>query len=222
MPPRNSRGRPNNGTDSATAPYADILSPTKRKRSRREIEHCEMADAARYGKRSRTSASSAVIDLTATTPSPQATPTRRGRGGRARAATASPKEDKRLRVFRKAPPQTYLVKLERARTQRYIPAYLSVASPPVIYGANWTCFWLRRLFVLNRKRTGTEEVPEEIVDIVGSTGNLYHVHVSKVPSCSCPDARKGNQCKHIVYVSTLVVHFQGAYRTRSNLPAGPP
>ncbi|OAL70754.1 hypothetical protein A7D00_5082 [Trichophyton violaceum] len=82
-------------------------------------------------------------------------------------------EERRLRAFRSKPPQTYLVKLDRARTQR--------------------------LFVLRRTRGGTEEVPEEYIDIAGSTGNIYQVVIGKEPSCTCPDAKKGNQCKHVLY-----------------------
>ncbi|PGH20829.1 hypothetical protein AJ80_03456 [Polytolypa hystricis UAMH7299] len=84
------------------------------------------------------------------------------------------KSERRLRIFRKHPPQSFLVKLERARTQR--------------------------MYVLKRTRGGTDEEPEETVGIVGTTGNIYQVVISKQPSCTCPDARKGNQCKHVVYV----------------------
>ena len=56
------------------------------------------------------------------------------------------------------------------------------------------------MFVIDRTRQGTEEVPEEVVEMAGSTGNVYHVTISKLPHCTCPDNAKGNQCKHIVYV----------------------
>ncbi|MCJ1388772.1 hypothetical protein MMC18_001622 [Xylographa bjoerkii] len=92
--------------------------------------------------------------------------------------TASPRkgqdEEKRLKMFRKHPPQSYLEKLNRAAEQR--------------------------MFVLDRVRQGTEEAPEETIEMAGSTGNIYHVSINKLPSCTCPDNRKGNQCKHIVYV----------------------
>lgn len=41
--------------------------------------------------------------------------------------------------------------------------------------------------------------------MAGSTGNIYHITIDKVPSCDCPHARKGNQCKHIVYVLSRVL-----------------
>lgn len=56
------------------------------------------------------------------------------------------------------------------------------------------------MFVVNRNRGGTETVPEEIVEMAGTTGNIYHITIGLEPSCTCPDNKKGNQCKHIVYV----------------------
>jgi uncharacterized Zn finger protein len=42
--------------------------------------------------------------------------------------------------------------------------------------------------------------------IVGSTGNLYRVHLNKVPTCTCPDfTRTGDLCKHIFYVTLQVI-----------------
>jgi hypothetical protein len=55
------------------------------------------------------------------------------------------------------------------------------------------------MFVVGQTVSGTDEVPELNFDIVGSTGNIYKTTVGKVPTCNCPDARKGNQCKHICY-----------------------
>ncbi|PGH08277.1 hypothetical protein AJ79_06064 [Helicocarpus griseus UAMH5409] len=113
-----------------------------------------------------------VIDLTGGVKSPvsQTTTPRKRR----KAADASPVVEKRRRVFRKHAPQTFLTKLERARTQR--------------------------MFVVDRTREGTEEVPTERVQIVGTTGNIYEVAIELEPYCTCPDSEKGNQCKHIVYV----------------------
>lgn len=85
-------------------------------------------------------------------------------------------EEQRLRRFREAPPKTFNDRLARVQTQR--------------------------MFMLKRKRTvsadGTYE--EEAFDVAGSTGNVYQVLISKQPTCSCPDARNGNQCKHFIYV----------------------
>ncbi|KAL1985922.1 hypothetical protein VTN96DRAFT_7187 [Rasamsonia emersonii] len=82
-------------------------------------------------------------------------------------------------MFRRKPPQTFLEKLARATTQR--------------------------MFVIGRRRTGTDEAPEEKVDMVGTTGNIYTVTIAKEPTCTCPDALKGNQCKHIIYVLVNVL-----------------
>lgn len=90
-------------------------------------------------------------------------------------------EEKRLRSFRKKAPRTFLERLDRVRTQR--------------------------MFLIDRSRLvsrdGTHE--EEVFDIAGTTGNIYQVTISKEPSCTCPDAGKGNQCKHIIYVSVIAL-----------------
>lgn len=88
--------------------------------------------------------------------------------------------EKRLRRHRSKPPASFDVKLHRARTQRMI--------------------------VLGRRR-GQEYggAPTEEIDIVGSTGNVYTVTIGHVASCTCPDSRKGNECKHKVYALHTVL-----------------
>jgi hypothetical protein len=41
--------------------------------------------------------------------------------------------------------------------------------------------------------------------VLGSTGNVYSVHVGDVVSCDCPDAAKGNVCKHRMFVLVRVL-----------------
>ncbi|KAI4201598.1 MAG: hypothetical protein LQ346_002135 [Caloplaca aetnensis] len=88
--------------------------------------------------------------------------------------TNNKSEEKRLRTFRKQAPQSYRVKLDRAISQR--------------------------MFVVNRTRGGTETTPSETVEMAGTTGNIYSITIGLEPRCTCPDNKKGNQCKHIVYV----------------------
>ena len=83
-------------------------------------------------------------------------------------------EEKRLKRFRDHAPGSFLEKLHRATTQR--------------------------MFVIDRSRGGTEDVPEEIIEMAGTTGNIYSVNIGLLPSCTCPDNQKGNQCKHIIFV----------------------
>ncbi|KAI8719610.1 hypothetical protein NCS52_00742200 [Fusarium sp. LHS14.1] len=64
----------------------------------------------------------------------------------------------------------------------------------------------RRFYVLNRTRRGTHDCPEEDIEMTGSTGNIYNVHIGKRPSCTCPHYAKGNQCKHILYVMKKVLN----------------
>ncbi|KAL4879743.1 hypothetical protein BJY04DRAFT_88923 [Aspergillus karnatakaensis] len=95
--------------------------------------------------------------------------------------STEPPSERRARMFRKQAPKTFRERLQRATTQR--------------------------MFVVGQTVTGTDpdEVPEMKFDIVGSTGNIYKTTIGKEPACSCPDARKGNQCKHICYVLVKVL-----------------
>ena len=89
---------------------------------------------------------------------------------------ATPKQspEKRLRRHRDRPTQSYLEKLSRAQTQR--------------------------MFVIDRTPGGSPECPEKTIAMAGTTGNIYNVRIAQIPSCTCPDHLKGNQCKHIIYV----------------------
>lgn len=102
--------------------------------------------------------------------------------------SAATDTEKRLRVYRKRAPQAYADIRHRALTQR--------------------------MFVIDRKRTpapadihpqSPDNHATEVVSLAGTTGNIYHITVSRVPSCTCPHARKGHQCKHIVYVLARVL-----------------
>jgi hypothetical protein len=100
---------------------------------------------------------------------------------RKKSKKCDPAEEKRLRAFRTHAPQSYLERLDRVRSQR--------------------------MFLIDRERKSSVDgsPEEEVFEIAGTTGNIYQVKVGKVPSCTCPDAKKGNQCKHIVYVSDLSI-----------------
>jgi len=76
------------------------------------------------------------------------------------------------------------------------------------------CFWepfhvrpnvaLRtRFFMIDRRREGDE--PREEFKVLGSTGNVYTVTIGRLPSCNCPDASRGNHCKHILFVFLKVL-----------------
>ncbi|KAL8785350.1 MAG: hypothetical protein Q9213_003415 [Squamulea squamosa] len=53
---------------------------------------------------------------------------------------------------------------------------------------------------VNRTRNPDPETPSETISMAGTTGNIYDITITNLPSCTCPDNRKGNQCKHIIYV----------------------
>lgn len=50
--------------------------------------------------------------------------------------------------------------------------------------------------MLDRQRDGLKEA----FTVLGSTGNVYTVTIDKLPGCNCPDASKGNHCKHLIFV----------------------
>ncbi|KAK5132838.1 hypothetical protein LTR08_008554 [Meristemomyces frigidus] len=89
-------------------------------------------------------------------------------------------EEKRLRRFRTHAPTAYLEVRDRALTQR--------------------------MFALDRQRdTSNPDHPVETISLAGTTGNVYSIVIDKVPSCDCPHAKKGNQCKHIAYILSRVL-----------------
>lgn len=91
-----------------------------------------------------------------------------------------PNEEKRLRRWRDHAPLSYQEIRDRALTQR--------------------------MFVLDRKRDISHpDHAVETISLAGTTGNVYTITVDKLPSCDCPHARKGNQCKHIIYVLARVL-----------------
>jgi len=118
-----------------------------------------------------------------------------------------PGGEKRLRKFRDEPPKHWQGVYDRALSERF--------------------------YVLNRTRIGTESRPEEEVEMTGSTGNIYNVHIGLRITCTCPHHMRGfAQCKHICFVSstprllfTIFIIFTGheedAQRSRrSSLPTG--
>ncbi|KAG9598068.1 hypothetical protein KCV04_g7574, partial [Aureobasidium melanogenum] len=60
-----------------------------------------------------------------------------------------------------------------------------------------------------------------VIDLAGSTGNIYTVKITHVPECTCPDFRVNNNplCKHILYVLLKVLkvaeplNYQAAFLT---------
>ncbi|KAJ7210694.1 hypothetical protein GGX14DRAFT_624755 [Mycena pura] len=109
---------------------------------------------------------------------PASLPAKKSRRKAAGKSTEPP--EKRLAVLKKKCPQNILDRVERVMTQRR-----------------------RRFFMVDRKRF-EGELKEEF-QVLGSTGNVYTVTIQRVPSCDCPDARKGNHCKHILFVYLKVL-----------------
>ncbi|KAJ7352167.1 hypothetical protein DFH08DRAFT_858095 [Mycena albidolilacea] len=85
--------------------------------------------------------------------------------------------EKRGAMFKTKCPQNILDRVERVMTQRF--------------------------FMVDRKRV-EGELKEEF-KVLGSTGNIYTVTIQQKPSCDCPDAQKGNHCKHILFIYLKVL-----------------
>lgn len=98
---------------------------------------------------------------------------------------APPPQERRARRFRPQAPQAFSDTYLRATTQRF--------------------------YVLKRTRTGTALCPGEEVELTGSTGSIYTVTISPFPMCTCPQAAKGHQCKHVVFVSLCQPCCEGGW-----------
>lgn len=90
-----------------------------------------------------------------------------------------PGEEKRIRQFRRQMPKSFEVIWERVTRERF--------------------------FVLKRERCDLEDCPQEDFELAGSTGNVYKVRIARRPTCNCPYALKGHQCKHPVYVCFVLI-----------------
>ncbi|KAF7327866.1 hypothetical protein MKEN_00366500 [Mycena kentingensis (nom. inval.)] len=89
----------------------------------------------------------------------------------------APVVEKRLARFKPKCPSNILDRVERVMSQRF--------------------------FMVDRVREGDALVEE--FKVLGSTGNIYTVTIKNLPSCDCPDAQKGNHCKHILFVFLKVL-----------------
>jgi hypothetical protein len=58
--------------------------------------------------------------------------------------------------------------------------------------------------------------------VLGATGNVYNVEISRHPTCDCPDHVRGNLCKHVlfVYLRALKVHYTDPLIWQKALLAG--
>ncbi|KAJ7183772.1 hypothetical protein C8R46DRAFT_984978 [Mycena filopes] len=109
-------------------------------------------------------------------------PAKKTRPKKGDAADAAAPVEKRAAMFKKKCPQNILDRVERVMTQRF--------------------------FMVDRKRF-EGELKEEF-QVLGSTGNIYTVTIQQKPSCDCPDARKGNHCKHILFIYLKVLQVTQA------------
>eukprot|EP00494_Astrolonche_serrata_P025377 UN25638 len=60
----------------------------------------------------------------------------------------------------------------------------------------------QRIFMVNWEQK--DEFTREYA-VLGSTGNLYTVTISRLINCTCPDFTRGNTCKHQLFVMLKVL-----------------
>ncbi|KAF9524458.1 hypothetical protein CPB83DRAFT_773736 [Crepidotus variabilis] len=115
---------------------------------------------------------------------PSQAPFRKGKGKKKAVEEESQGtgEEKRKAVFKPRCPQNILDRVERVMYQR--------------------------IFMIDRTRHG-DDLREEY-SILGSTGNVYTVTIDNLPRCNCPDAVRGNHCKHILFVFLKVLQVSQA------------
>eukprot|EP00547_Thalassionema_nitzschioides_P018208 CAMPEP_0194242614 /NCGR_PEP_ID=MMETSP0158-20130606/8100_1 /TAXON_ID=33649 /ORGANISM="Thalassionema nitzschioides, Strain L26-B" /LENGTH=283 /DNA_ID=CAMNT_0038977739 /DNA_START=8 /DNA_END=856 /DNA_ORIENTATION=- len=98
---------------------------------------------------------------------------------------AKPKQDseKRLKRFRSNPTIGITQRIQRAVHQRLFLVQILPPTTCPLYGG-----------------------PSVTLSVLGSTGNVYEVTISKIPSCTCPDhLRNNNLCKHLLFAMLKVV-----------------
>lgn len=50
-----------------------------------------------------------------------------------------------------------------------------------------------------------------MVELTGSTGNIYNIVIARQPACDCPHGMAGNQCKHVLFVLMRVLRAKYEY-----------
>ncbi|KAG8779577.1 hypothetical protein FRC15_010059 [Serendipita sp. 397] len=89
-------------------------------------------------------------------------------------------EEKRLARIRTHCPKAILERVDRVKTQRF--------------------------YMIDREKIGS--FTRERFKVLGSTGNVYTVTITNLPTCDCPDFLKGNHCKHILFVYLKVLNVK--------------
>ncbi|KAL2153824.1 hypothetical protein VTH82DRAFT_2499 [Thermothelomyces myriococcoides] len=137
--------------------------------------------------------------------------------------TVTAPKEKRLRRFRPQPPKSFHDIYQRATTQRfYVLSRVrhggrlrSSDSPSSSSGPDGAAAKTEKVAAKDDEDGEVEEEEEEelseTVELTGSTGNIYTVTISRQPTCDCPHAREGHQCKHVVYVLARVLRARFDY-----------
>jgi len=123
--------------------------------------------------------------------------------GQAKKKAANPTEEKRAKRFREKAPQSFAELFDRATTQRMFVLdriqTASSAAPPSASTAAPLTYAAAPTPPTPAARPAS--APSARVHLAGTTGNIYTVHITHVPTCSCPAYTKAKSpCKHVIYV----------------------
>ena len=129
-------------------------------------------------------------------------------GKRRKRAASAPKE-KRLkryrgsatasieqRIARAISQRLHLVHQEEADDEDAASSSSSSAASAAASSSSSSASASSSTAAFSRKRT---------YHVLGSTGNVYHVQVGRRLGCTCPDADRGNLCKHQLFVMLKVL-----------------
>ena len=121
--------------------------------------------------------------------------------GKAKKKAANPTEEKRAKRFREKAPQSFAELFDRATTQRmFVLDRIQSASPAAPPSAS-TAVPSTYAAATPVPAAGPASAPSARVHLAGTTGNIYTVHITHVPTCSCPAYTKAKSpCKHVIYV----------------------
>ncbi|GFR45239.1 hypothetical protein Agub_g6637 [Astrephomene gubernaculifera] len=183
------RAKPQSYVDLTLDEDEDYLEETRPKRRRTAANRQKASDASGADAGAGPGPSTAVAGPTSPLPSA-------GKTARGRKKAASNAEPEERRVDERGSAVKY-----RPKASQDVLARIGRAMPGSAH----------RMFLVDSRQlapVGAPGGPAQEFHVLGATGNVYEVRVSRQPRCSCPDFRKGHLCKHILFVMLRVLRQQ--------------
>lgn len=95
---------------------------------------------------------------------------------------------------------------KRPKTEKRLARY--VARPNTAVSERIERAFQHRLYLIDKKPVVGDDAGHPSAFeffVLGATGNVYCVRLDLKPSCTCPDFKRGNTCKHILFVMLRVL-----------------